>query len=263
MSTYERGPVRDRPPVSVAMATYNGAAYVDEQIASILAQLGPLDELVVVDDASTDDTPAVVRSLADDRVRLTVVPVNRGYVATFEQALLACRHDLLLLADQDDVWPDGRVDALVAALDGADVVAGNVALLGSGRPLRSPFGGDCWMLHVDDSTHHARNVIGVLAGMRPYYGCAMGLRRAALDIALPFPSFLVESHDLWLALVGNLRRSTAHVADVVVLRRVHEFNETPDRPRGVLPALRSRMMLVRSLVEIARRLHGRERPLSR
>jgi hypothetical protein len=178
-------------------------------------------------------------------------------VATFEQALLACRHDLLLLADQDDVWPRGRVDALAAALADADVVAGNVALLGSGRPLSSPFGAEGWVLRPDDSARHVRNVGGVLAGMRPYFGCAMGLRRSALDIALPFPPFLVESHDLWLALVGNLRGSVAHVPDVVVLRRVHNSNETPDRPRGVLPALRSRLMLLRSIREIVRRMRRR------
>jgi glycosyltransferase involved in cell wall biosynthesis len=239
------------------MATYNGSAYVAEQVSSILAQLGPDDELVVVDDASTDDTVDVVRSFVDGRLRLVESPVNQGYVATFQRALLACRHDLLLLSDQDDVWPEGRVDVLAAALEGSDVVAGNVSLLASGRPLRSPFGTDGWVLRAEDSPRHLRNVGGVLAGNRPYYGCAMGLRRAALDTALPFPAFLVESHDLWLALVGSLRRSITHVPEVVVLRRVHDSNETPDRPRGVLPALRSRLMLLRSAAEIVRRLRRR------
>lgn len=110
------------------------------------------------------------------------------------------------------------------------------------------------MLDRDDSTRHTRNIAGILAGMRPYYGCAMALRRTALDTALPFPPYLVESHDLWLALVGNLRRSMVHLPDVVVLRRVHDLNETPDRPRGVVPALRSRLMLMRSIADIARRL---------
>lgn len=257
MSTRDRGAGRAGPPVSVAMATYNGSAFVVEQVDSILTQLGPEDELVVVDDASTDDTVGVLRSLGDDRVRLVESPVNRGYVATFEQALLVCRHDLLLLADQDDVWPPGRVDAMVAALAKADVAAGNVALLSSGRPLRSPLGAEGWTLSADDSTLHARNIVGVLAGMRPYYGCAMALRRTTLDTALPFPSYLVESHDLWLALVGNLRRSIVHLPDVVVLRRVHDLNETPERPRGVLLVLRARLMLLRSIVDIARRLRRR------
>lgn len=247
-----------RPPVSVAMATYGGAAFVGEQVRSILAQLRDGDELVVVDDASKDDTVAVVRSIDDGRIRLVESPVNRGYVRTFESALRECRHDLLLLADQDDVWPSGRLDAMVAALASTDVVAGNLVLLGSGRALSSPFGAEGWALRAADSTRHARNVGGILAGMRPYYGCAMGLRRSALETVMPFPSFLTESHDLWLALCGNLRGSITHLEDVVVLRRVHDTNQTPDRPRGVVPALRSRLMLVRCLAVIASRV-GRSR----
>jgi glycosyltransferase involved in cell wall biosynthesis len=251
-----------RPGVSVAMATYNGSAWVAQQVSSILDQLEADDELVVVDDASTDDTVSVVRSVGDGRVRLVESPVNRGYVATFEAALMACRHDLLLLADQDDVWPKGRVDALVSALARSDVVAGNLALLGTGEPLRSPFGAQGWMLRSDDSGRHVRNVAGVLAGMRPYFGCAMGIRRNVLDTALPFPPFLHESHDLWLALVGNLRGSMTHVEDVVVWRRLHESNTSPSRPRGVLPALRSRGMLLRCVVEIRTRLRRRPVRLS-
>lgn len=251
-----------RPGVSVAMATYNGSSWVAEQVSSILGQLGTEDELVIVDDASTDDTVSVVRSVADDRVRLVESPVNRGYVATFEAALLACRHDLLLLADQDDVWPRGRVDAMVAALARTDVVAGNLALLGTGEALQSPFGAEGWVLRSDDSSRHVRNVAGVLAGMRPYFGCAMGLRRAVLDTVLPFPPFLHESHDLWLALVGNVRGSMTHVEDVVVWRRIHETNTSPSRPRGVLPALRSRWMLLRCLAVISARVRRRAVRLS-
>ena len=77
-------------------------------------------------------------------------------------------------------------------------------------------------------------------------------RAGASDVRLA--NLLRLSHnlsvDLWL-------EQTVQYAEVVVLRRVHDSNETPDRPRGVLPALRSRLMLLRSVVEIARRLRRR------
>ena len=78
-----------RRSVSVCMATYRGAEFVTEQLDSILAQLGDGDEVVVVDDASPDDTVAVVRAIAerDPRVRLFPRAQNRGYVRTFEEAL--------------------------------------------------------------------------------------------------------------------------------------------------------------------------------
>jgi glycosyltransferase involved in cell wall biosynthesis len=246
----------DRPDVSVCVATYQGAAYVTEQLRSVLDQLGPGDELVVVDDASRDDTVARVRALDDDRVRLVASPVNRGYVRTFEHALGLARGRVLLLADQDDVWAPGRLAAMVAALSGpgaADVVATNLATLGGPDRIRGPYGQADWHLRAAASGHRVRNVLGVLAGNRPYYGCAMGLRREALATVLPFPAFLDESHDLWIALYGNVAGRMRHLELRSVLRRYHADNASPDRPRGVLPALRSRAMLVRATAELLRR----------
>lgn len=245
------------PVVSVCMAAYNGARWLPEQLGSILEQLGPHDEVVVVDDASTDDTPAVLAAVEDGRVRVLQHPRNRGYVRTFADAMSAARGRLILLADQDDVWEPGRVGALVAALQDSDVVAGNVGVLGGPDVLRGPYGQQRWRLRAADSRRRARNVLGILAGNRPYYGCAMGLRREALDRVLPFPAYLTESHDLWIALYGNLTGSIAHLDQVVVRRRFHDSNASPSKPRGVGAALRSRLLLLRCTAEVLRRRRGR------
>ena len=75
--------------ISVCMASYRGALYIEEQISSILQELGPNDELVIVDDASPDDTVEVIREFNDPRVRLIQNASNSGYVRTFEKAVLA------------------------------------------------------------------------------------------------------------------------------------------------------------------------------
>ena len=244
----------DHPRVSVCLATYRGAPWVVEQLESVLAQLGPADEVVVVDDASPDDTVARVRSVDDPRVRLIARDQNLGYVRTFEQALREARGDLLLLADQDDVWEDGRLAAMVAALEGgADVVATNLATLDGPDRIRGPYGQADWHLRAASSGHRVRNTLGVLIGNMPYYGCAMGVRRSALDTALPFPALLTESHDLWLALHGNLVGRVRHLELRSVRRRFHDDNASPDRPRGPLMVLRSRWMLVRACAELLRR----------
>lgn len=238
---------------SVCMAAYNGERFIDDQVRSILAQLGQQDELVIVDDASTDDTVAVVSAIADPRVRLTASPVNQGYVATFEQALRHARGEYLFLADQDDLWIDGRHELMIGALHDHDVVAGNLVTLGGADTLRGPFGQRDWRLSAATSGHRLRNTLGILAGAMPYYGCAMGVRRSALVRVLPFPSFLHESHDLWLALVGNLAGRLIHLDERVTARRLHDTNQTPTRPRGVIPALRSRLMLLRLIGVLVRR----------
>lgn len=245
-----------RPKVSVCLATWNGAAYVGEQLTSILEQLAPGDEVVVVDDASADTTPDVVAALADPRITLIRRDVNRGYVRTFEEALRAATGDVLLLSDQDDVWLPGRVEAMVSALHDTDVVASNLTTLGGPETLIGPFGQADWRVRAADDAHHPRNVAKILAGMMPYYGCAMGVRREALTTVLPFPDWLTESHDLWLGLYGNLAGSISHLDRRTVARRKHGENQTPDRPRGVVPVLRSRLMLIRSIRELRRRLQA-------
>ncbi len=254
-------PAGGRARVSVCLATYTGAAYVEQQLRSVLDQLGPEDEVVEVDDASTDDTVGRVRALGDPRLRVVESTHNHGYVRTFESALREASGDLLLLADQDDVWEPGRVAAMVAALGDADVVATNLATLDGPDRITGPYGQADWHLRARDSRRRVRNVLGVLAGNRPYYGCAMALRRTALTNVLPFPGFLTESHDLWIALSGNVVLRMTHLEIRSVRRRFHSDNASPDRPRGPLMVLRSRLMLARCVTELVRRrLAGPTRP---
>ncbi len=237
--------------VSVCLAAHNGAAFVGDQVRSIVDQLGPHDELVVVDDASTDSTVSVVDSFRDRRIVVDRNDTNVGSVRTFERALGRARGAYLLLADQDDVWVPGRLEAMVAALDTAGVVATSVAVLGD------PPGPPRWPLRAEDSRRYAANVAAVLVGVRWYFGCAMGLRRDLLPLVLPFPPWLTESHDLWIGLVGNAAHEMRHLEAPSVQRRLHGANQTPLHWRSLPTILRARVMLARCLVEARRRLHRR------
>ncbi|GAA2242070.1 glycosyltransferase [Herbiconiux moechotypicola] len=230
---------------SVCMATYNGAAYVAEQIESIVAQLGPHDELVVVDDCSTDDTAAVVvrtaERLGESRILLTKTDTNVGYVRAFEAAIRRSRGRFVFLSDQDDVWLPGRHEDMIAGLSRALVVAGNHSILGrDGARLWYP------PLRARTSRHHLANLVAIMIGYRPYFGCAMGFRREAIDDGiLPFPGYLTESHDVWIAITGNVRRSIRHLDRDVTARRLHDSNQTPLGLRGLPTILRARLMLAR------------------
>lgn len=238
--------------VSVCMATFNGAAYVREQLASILAELSPGDEVIVVDDASSDDTVQIVRSLDDPRIALHARDENRGYVRTFEEALGRATGDILMLADQDDVWVPGRRAAMMAALADKGVVASNLVLLGSDAPLPSPVRRRPWRLHGDGGDR-AGNELRILAGIAPYFGCAMALRRDFVDRVTPFPAYLTESHDLWIATVANRNRELRHLATATVRRRLHASNTSPSRPRGLRSVLAARVLLIRAWFDAARR----------
>ncbi|WP_286120452.1 glycosyltransferase [Zhihengliuella sp. ISTPL4] len=239
--------------VSVCMATYNGERFLAPQVESILAELEPQDELVVVDDASTDGTTRVLERFNDPRIHVHAHAENRGYVRTFEEAMGRATGDVVMLSDQDDVWIPGRRALFVSALQDSAVAASNLVLLGSDDPLPNPLTRRPWRLRAAWSRQGVRNALRILAGMAPYYGCAMAVRRDAIERVLPFPAYLDESHDLWLALFGNAHGTMRHIETATIRRRIHDTNASPSRPRGITQVLRARVMLLRAWISARRR----------
>jgi glycosyltransferase involved in cell wall biosynthesis len=249
--TADNAPVTALARVSVCMATYNGSRFVAAQLRSILDQLGEDDEVIVVDDASTDDTRDAVQALGDHRVQLHVHPINRGYAAAFESALQRATGAHVVLSDQDDVWPTGRLAAMQLALEDASVVVGNVRVLGSDAALSGPWGQASWRL-PDDPTRRWRMLAGLAMSNVPYFGSAMALRAEFLPVVLPYPASARELPDAWIAMNALLRGSIAHLDEDVVLRRVHGGNAsgTMRSPRAVL---RGRLLFLGMLREAVRR----------
>lgn len=236
------------PRISVCMAAYNGSLHIEEQIRSILAELGAHDELVVVNDASTDRTSELVRGIGDPRVRLIDAKTNAGYVRTFERALTEARGEYVFLSDQDDIWIPGRVDLMVRALQGNHMVASNCehidGPLGRFHEIR---------LRAEDSPRRIRNIIGILVGYRLHWGCAMAFRRDLLGQILPFPAHMTESHDQWIALVGNVNRSITYLEANTILHRLHGQNLTPAGIRGLGKILAARVAFVKNIAVAWRR----------
>jgi len=109
----------EAPLVSVLMASYNAAAWIDETIESVLAQTYPHVELVVADDASSDETPAIVSRYAQEhpgRVRLVASDDRAGPTRRRNDALEASRGSLLAWLDHDDVWLPTKLEQQVAVL---------------------------------------------------------------------------------------------------------------------------------------------------
>lgn len=198
-----------RPTVSVALCTHNGAHYVAEQVRSICVQHECLPlEIVLSDDASSDATVAVVReTLAEcgmaQRVALTVFE-NRpalGVVRNFQQAVSACRGELIALCDQDDVWHAGRLARMAAEF----VARPDLLLLHSDAQLVDgqlrPLGQTLFQgleARPDEIAGIRRGeALAVLMHRNLVTGATTIFRRRLLEVALPFPVEWV--HDEWLA----------------------------------------------------------------
>ncbi len=106
--------------ISIAMATYNGAPFIDEQLDSIERQLHRPAELIVCDDQSTDDTVAHLGRFAGRAsfpVRIHVNAQRLGWRANFMRATDLCSHELIAFSDQDDVWYPDKLSTMLPHFD--------------------------------------------------------------------------------------------------------------------------------------------------
>ncbi len=244
---------RTRVPVSVCMATYNGALYLREQLTSIVEELGPDDEVIVLDDGSSDATLDILGEYRDPRITVLENPSRLGPAQTFNRAMSLARHDVILLADQDDVWLPGRVTALVQELDatGALLVSSNSIFVDSDlNPTSFPMP----PLEEASSSHNVRNIVRIFAGRACYYGCTMAVSAELRNMALPVPRY-AESHDLWLAMAANLCGRNAHLEEPTIKRRIHGTNASViNRPlwRKLLARLKFGTGMMHLMLRISR-----------
>lgn len=122
-------PLPDRPTVSVVIPCFNYARYLRAAVTSVLTQRGVEVSVIVVDDASTDDSVAIARELArqDSRVQVIACPVNRGAVETFNAGLDLVTGEFLVRLDADDLLTPGslaRSTALARAYPSVGLVYG-------------------------------------------------------------------------------------------------------------------------------------------
>ena len=113
------------PSVSIALATHNGARFLDAQLQSLADQTARPGELVVFEDASTDGTPSILGAFAERAafpVRLERGAERRGYRAAFMAAAQACTGDLIAFCDQDDVWEPAKLERMTAPFGDPDVL---------------------------------------------------------------------------------------------------------------------------------------------
>jgi glycosyltransferase involved in cell wall biosynthesis len=209
-------------PVSVVMAVYNGRKYLVEQLDSVLTQLDEADELVIVDDASTDGSAKLINDLQSPRIRLVVNERNRGVIRTFERALRLARHDIVFLCDQDDIWLPGKKDAFVAAFNAdprVNVVISDAELIdGSGKLLSNSY-------MTSGRGGFDGSVLGTLWRNR-YLGCAMAVRGSLLRIALPIP-VQAPMHDMWLGALGRMSGRIVYLSRPYQQYRRHGGNASP------------------------------------
>lgn len=125
-----------QPDVSIIIAAYNAEDTVARAVRTALKQDGVQIEVIVVDDASVDDTPDIVSRIDDDRVHLIRLAENGGPGAARNAGLEAATGRYVAVLDSDDTMQSDRMARLVACADReqADIVVDNIEIVGDAAP---------------------------------------------------------------------------------------------------------------------------------
>jgi len=103
--------------ISVALCTFNGEEYLENQLTSILNQTCPVDEIIICDDNSTDNTISIVNSYIEEGIENIILIQNKeniGTIKNFEKAIDKCTGDIIFLSDQDDIWHLNKVEVMIS-----------------------------------------------------------------------------------------------------------------------------------------------------
>jgi glycosyltransferase involved in cell wall biosynthesis len=234
--------------ISVCIASYNGAKFIQEQINSILKQLNENDEVIIIDDCSTDNTVEIIKSFNDHRIKLFINKVNKGHVYSFGKSISLSNNEIIFMSDQDDIWFENRVSLMVNRLTNFKVMllSSNSEFIdeNSNKILNYSMG----KVNSIDSDRYLNNIFNIFLGKLGYYGCAMAFTRDLKEYILPIPIY-VESHDLWIAKAANLLKTNLHCDDITLSRRIHGNNASLLK-RKLLPILWSRIIFIISMIHL-------------
>lgn len=234
--------------ISVAMAYYNGGTYIEEQMESILSQLGERDEVIVSVDGASDGSEPLLLKMAqrDKRIRVIKGP-GKGVVKNFENAIRHCEGEIIYLSDQDDIWKPDKVEKVNAAFSDPEVKA---------------------VLHDAEIVNEngvptGEESLFALRGSRPgilknilknsYVGCCMAFRKELVSVICPIPKEMYM-HDYWIGTAAEYMGRVYCLEEPLIGYRRHSSNVTQMTHGSVCFMLKKRIDIIRCLGLLKRRV---------
>lgn len=213
--------------ISVALCTYNGEKYIREQIDSILEQSLKVDEIVVCDDGSTDQTLNILSEYENkfpDIFKIHINEKNLRSVKNFEKAISLCNGEIIFLSDQDDVWENDKVKIFSDFFEdnqNVDVVCSNGFIIDENSLQQNLY--TVWDVPRFLSENKKEiNYFKIFATIGNFAtGASMGIRKSFVNKILPFPTVEGLHHDEWIALVSSEQKKFAFLNEKLFSYRIH------------------------------------------
>lgn len=221
--------------VSVAMTTYNGEKFLEEQINSIFSQSVLPDELVICDDASSDNTVKLIEKLMKQspiNIRLSINKQNLGFQKNFEQCIGKCSGEIICTCDQDDVWRKDKIEVIRNTFENDSSLimffsdASIVDMFGKQYDYEDEISLNRWDTRKDKT--NLIDLLRIIVEMKGTpYGCTMAFKKDLFLKATPFP---IIGHDIWLSLCAPLYGNVFASEEKLINYRRHNANTSGNRP---------------------------------
>lgn len=227
--------------LSVVLCTYNGEAFLREQLSSLLSQSRLPDEIIIGDDGSTDASWDILEAFVPEArsrhidVQLIRQPVNLGYVKNFASMLRLAKGDVLFLCDQDDIWSADKLEVMAGRFrtDPSLMLLHSDARLIDDSAASLPYGLFESIALTDSERNGIRRGDGFAVFLRRNIvtGATAALRRTVVERALPIGEGWV--HDAWLALVAAVLGRVDFLDEPLIDYRQHGGNQIGSRKRSL------------------------------
>ena len=229
--------------ISVCMATYNGCKYVKAQVSSILLQLRADDELIIVDDKSTDITVQILESFNDFRIKIIKNEINLGITKNFEKAINNASGDLIFLSDQDDIWDENKVSIISNIFKQQDIdilIHDAIVVDGNYKPIHQSL-----FKYRNSSSGLLKNMLS-----NTYIGCCIAFRKEILNLVLPIPSQQGIHHDFWIGMISEAFGLKIKFLDSKLISFVRHGNNNSTLKKRKMPiVLYERLLLIICLLK--------------
>lgn len=214
---------------SVIIALFNGHKYIEEQLLSIINQTVMLDEVIIIDDCSTDNSVDIVSKIMKQYPNFNIKQLknksNLGVTRTFERGISLSNGDLIFFSDQDDVWFNNKVEIF---LDYAQNYPEINLFYSDGFIVDSELNEITaiskhykWELYEKLSRR-----IQMSIDLRNFIpGCTISLRNEFAQKYLPIPEKIFNIHDGWYANLSHFESSNVYIPLKLIKYRQHETNQ--------------------------------------
>ncbi|HUB23850.1 MAG TPA: glycosyltransferase family 2 protein [Tepidisphaeraceae bacterium] len=224
--------------ISVAMCTCDGAAHLEDQLRSLAGQERLPDELIIHDDASTDETPRIIErfaSAAPFAVRFKIHPKRLGVTANFASAISTATGDIIACCDQDDVWYPDKLqriaDEYASEPNPPDLVFSDADLVDSElRPLGSRLWKSIGFCGGARRAAEQGRLWEVLIRFNAVSGAGMAFSSRWRDLLLPIPDGWM--HDGWIGILLSILGRSRVIPRPLWAYRRHDAQRIGPGPFG-------------------------------